>query len=349
MKTRKRFFHRGPFPAHNTGTRAASVSSSLGKGSFDLANGTVHLTHSTSLANTAIVSESCDSLVSLDNDTSGWSKDSLEQTIDLWKLDDDEQERLVSLGQRLKDIRYHKNNPDDVLRFLRAKSGDIAAAEQMFRASIAWRHAARVDAALEVPPPQELIDSIPGSIIKGTDRDGDPVFVSRLGAFDAIRAFKRFGREAIVQHCIWIRELASRGEWRAKREAEMGRPMKQVLIIEDLQGLQLSKIISSPQMLSMYGEMMRIDQENYPDASKKIIIIHTPALFRMGWKLVKPFFDKYVVDKMVFCGYNDCEEVLSQFVDDLAVFPPELLPGIGHGVAETGMPSRFDGGHSHSL
>ena len=322
---------------------------SLGKGSYDDTNGTVHLTHSASLA-TATATESSESLLSLGKDKvhSFWSTDSLNETIELWQLESVEQERLKELGKRLEDIQYWKNTPDEAIRFLRAKSGDVHAAEQMFRASIDWRLKERADDALKSPPSQELIDAIPGSIIKGTDREGDPVFVSRLGAFDVVGAYKRFGREAIVRHAIWIRELAGRGEWRAKREAVMGRPMKHILIIEDLKGVPLSKVISSPQLLSMYGELMRIDQENYPDASKKIIIINTPTLFRMGWKVFKPFFHKYVVEKMVFCGSNDYEEVLSEYVD-LSVLPLDLVPGIGQGVAETGMPSRFDGGNIISL
>jgi CRAL/TRIO domain len=273
-----------------------------------------------------------------------WSNDSMDTTCELWQVDATERELLVELGRRVADIQHdQKNTPDELIRFLHAKSGDLIAAERMFRTSIEWRRTVQADTALDRPPPLGLLEAIPGAILAGTDHEGDPVFVSRVGTFDAIGAYKKFGRDDIVHHCVWIRELASRGEWRVQREQAMGRPMKQLLIIEDLQGIPLTKLISSPAILSLYGEMMRIDQENYPDASKKIIVIRTPALFRMGWNLVKPFFDKYVVEKMVFCGYHDYETVLSQYVD-LKVLPPDLLPGIGQGRAEVGMPSRFDGG-----
>jgi CRAL/TRIO domain len=274
-----------------------------------------------------------------------WSNDSISATCELWQADAAELLLLVELGLRVADIQHDKNTPDELIRFLHAKSGDVTAAERMFRTSVEWRRTVQADAALDRPPPMGLIDAIPGAILAGTDHEGDPVFVSRVGTFDAVGAYKKFGRDDIVHHCVWIRELASRGEWRVLREQAMGRPMKQLLIIEDLQGIPLTKLIISPAILSLYGEMMRIDQENYPDASKKIIVIRTPALFRMGWNLVKPFFDKYVVEKMVFCGHHDYESVLSQYVD-LTILPPDLLPGIGQGRAEVGMPHRFDGGGS---
>jgi CRAL/TRIO domain len=103
------------------------------------------------------------------------------------------------------------------------------------------------------------------------------------------------------------------------------------------------QIVANGPLISLYGEVMRLDQDNFPEAGKKLLVIRAPSLFKVIWNVVKHFFDPGVRSKMVFCGLNDFREVLSEYVD-LEILPDCVVPGIGVGKPILGMPPRFEGG-----
>ena len=76
----------------------------------------------------------------------------------------------------------------------------------------------------------------------------------------------RYGREALMKHIIWSRELASRGRWIEEYEAEMGRPPTRLTIIYDLQGLNSGHM--KPGVLPFLVESMRITQQRYNGLAK---------------------------------------------------------------------------------
>lgn len=69
-----------------------------------------------------------------------------------------------------------------------------------------------------------------------------------------------------------------------------------------------------------------------------MIIIRAPALFRMGWALVKHIFPAPARKKMIFAG-DDYLDVLDHFVN-LDVLPPCINP-VGHGCTAIGMPKMI--------
>lgn len=275
-----------------------------------------------------------------DNATDAWSDSNMNAVSRLWTLSEREQHNLRQLKERLEDIDYpRKNNPDDVVRFLLARHGDVNAAEAMFRKMVAWRLANRVDHILqEFQPADYLVKSYPASILEGYDKDGDPIFLERLGIVDGVSILKKFGRDHFLKHSIWIRELVTTGSWIAEYEKKHGRQLNRVTIIEDLYGLGRSHL--NRHVLDVYNEIMRLDQDNYPETAKKIIIIRAPAVFCLIWAIAKYFFDTNVANKMIFCGASDYTEILQRFVD-LSVLPPSIVAH-GKGRAMSGMPGSFE-------
>jgi hypothetical protein len=282
-----------------------------------------------------------------------WSPEATAAVVKLWELTEIEQTDLLTLrDQLLKDdtaenslVKSHpKNRPSEVVRFLRARPGKVDAAASMFRAMIAWRIENKVDSILQdYQPDQKMLDYYPGAILQGLDKDGgDPVYVGRLGVTDGAGILRQYGKEEMIRHAIWMRELVSTGEWIAKYEQEQGRPVRRITLIEDLEGLSIMSMMSNRPLLSVYGEIMRLDQDNYPETAKKLIIIRAPTLFRMVWAIFKHFFDAGVVQKMVFCGASNYEKVLEEYVD-LSILPAAVVPQ-GQGKAIEGMPSKFEGG-----
>jgi CRAL/TRIO domain len=273
-----------------------------------------------------------------------WNEACVQQTAILWELSAKEQSNLIDLGQRLQDIVYYKNTPAEVVRFLLARPGDVDAAETMFRTMVAWRMKAKMDTILQdYHPPKELNDCYPGAILQGQDKEGDPVFLARAGVTDGAAMLRRFGRHDMIQHAIWTRELACYGEWVQDYEKSHHRPVKRMTVIEDAYGLPLLKTMANRELLTVFGEVMRLQQENYPETAKKLIVIRAPALFAILWNILQHFFDPRVRSKIVICGITDYKQVLSEYLD-LEILPDCIVPGIGNGKAVEGMPSNFEGG-----
>jgi hypothetical protein len=269
------------------------------------------------------------------------SSSSFQEVAALWELSEDEQNELVDLQKRLHDVQSPLNHWRELVRFLRARPGNITAAETMFRQMVKWRTVHQVDDILSTyTPPSEMIRYYPGALLEGFDREGDPIFVSRLGVTDGVGLLQRYGKDEMIRHAIWIRELVVQKV--KEMEEKRGRPVRRICLVEDLHGLSL-KTHGHRALLSVYGEIMRLDQDNYPETAKKLLIVRAPTLFRMIWSMAKHFFDPGVVRKMVFCGVNDYQTVLEQYVE-IEVLPEEIVPVIGRGKAVEGMPSNFSGG-----
>lgn len=272
-----------------------------------------------------------------------WTDSDLEFTIRHWDITASSMEQsLRELLDRLQDIDHWTNNPDIVLRFLRARTGNVNAAEKMFRNMVQWRVSKNVDKILdEYHPPIFLKENLPGAILKGVDKDGDPIYVGRLGVTDAAGLLRTYGEEELIRYNIWLRESVLRGQWLKEYRQEQGKPVKRMTIIEDLHGLSI--LHSSKAVLNLYGKIMRFDQDNYPEVGKRLLILRAPFIFRAVWSLAKHFFDEGVVAKMTFTSSSDYQTVLERYIDP-AVLPSEIFPERGQGQVVTGMTYNFKGG-----
>jgi hypothetical protein len=76
----------------------------------------------------------------------------------------------------------------------------------------------------------------------------------------------RFGRERLLKHIIWSRELAFRGRWIEEYEREMGKPPIRLTIIYDLQGLNSRHLM--PGVLPLLTEAMKLTQLRYNGIAK---------------------------------------------------------------------------------
>ena len=258
-----------------------------------------------------------------------------------WKLDFSQGNVLTDLRDRIRDVDHPHNRPGVVIRYLRTQKYDLNKAEKMFRDSLKWREEHGVDTMVqEFKPPTELTDKYPGAILKGRDKEGDPVFMSRMGVTDVHGMLQKYGHSEMIRYEIFKRESAVCGSWLADWQEESQRPIRHILIIEDLHGL--SRKALSSKVASLYGDVMHLDQQHYPDVAKKIVIIRTPAIFRVAWALVKHFFPDYIQRKMEFAGYSNYMKVLEKYLDP-AILPDCVHPA-GKGEAVPGMPCNFEGG-----
>jgi hypothetical protein len=88
----------------------------------------------------------------------------------------------------------------------------------------------------------------------------------RGGAMDGPGLLSRFGRERILKHIIWSRELAFRGRWIEEYEREMRKPPTRLTIIYDLQGMNSRHL--KPGVLPLLNEAMKLTQLRYNGIAK---------------------------------------------------------------------------------
>ena len=269
-----------------------------------------------------------------------WNSSGVDKTVQLWDLSPHERADLIRMGHRLQDIDHSKNNPADVIRFIRARQGNLDAAESMFRAMINWRIENKVDTILQdyVPSP-ELLSLWPGAVLQGVDKDGDPIHLAREGKVDGPAWLKRFGHDELLRFCIWLREKPQETAFFQNYESTFGHPVKRFTIIEDVGGIRVQNFTNKASR-TLLGQIARLDQDYYPENAKKIIIIGVPSAFIAVWKSIKYLFDQGTVDKMIFSTSQTALKVLSAYVD-LEVLPECIAPGIGRGKAIDGLPSNF--------
>jgi hypothetical protein len=93
----------------------------------------------------------------------------------LWKLTQDEQDKMMDLKMRLRDVDYWKNDPYEVIRFLKECQGDVPATEQKFRGMVAWRRSEDIDDLLPSYQPDRFVRYFPSVVLEGVDHENDPI------------------------------------------------------------------------------------------------------------------------------------------------------------------------------
>lgn len=277
---------------------------------------------------------------------SRWSETNLREVVDAWQFTDEEQWKLLDLKERVADINHWKNDPAELARFIKEHNFDVDKAESMFRSMIDWRRDNDIDTFMEryVEPPA-LFHYAPIFLLQGLDKDGDPIFVQRIGALDGWGLYQRLGVPAMMDALLFLsevhtsREVGVREEWQWQKEhyeRQMGKRVTQFTIIVDLDGL--SAQLLRPALFGILQRSARIAQDHYPGLAKRIILTRGPRIFQMAWKVAVHFYDQRVHDKFIITSKDDYLQVLSQYIN-LEVLPSVMYPSGGKG---SQMPGFFE-------
>lgn len=269
-----------------------------------------------------------------------WAPEQIEECSELWNLTVEEKEKLMQLRDQITDVDHWKNDPFELVRFLKEFKFHLKTTEQKFRASIEWRIKNNADTILEDYQPPVLFNYFPMGVLEGADKDGDPIYIERSGVADTLALLQRFGRDEMIKQAIWGRELMSRGPWQRDWPHHNHR-IRSFTAILDLKGLNRSHL--SPSLVPVGQEVTRLVQDNYPGIGKKILIIRAPYLFRFVWSIFKHFVDPHVKDLMEIATDKESEAVLAKYMD-LNVLPNEIIPSQGAGRAIRGYETIWEGG-----
>ena len=181
----------------------------------------------------------------------------------LWNLSEADKLQMAQFEQRIADIHHWKNDPYEVIRYYKEYKGDLLSkAEKMFRSMIKWRIDNNMDAFLsDYGHPDPLFHQMPISILDTTDKDGDPLYVDRMGVADSWGLLKHFGTDVMTKYIIMIRELQENRDFWKPYEDNVGHRVRRFTVIIDLEGLSATHM--RPGLLPLLQRTARVSQDMY--------------------------------------------------------------------------------------
>jgi len=255
----------------------------------------------------------------------------------------------LSLRSELKmieDVNLHKKYPDvysdlRLLRFLRkSKDRDVKSAAESYRSFLQWRKENEVDNI------RKLIEDCSGAftptsarlqtvathfptnfdyLVQETDEmnDGDKSVgkpaILNVGGFDTKCITKKIlssNSDIVLEDFLnyWIFLYESIHLRLYQQSIQFGQ-MAFLDEVCDLSGLSLRQF--SPSFVSkVMSPWLKMTQAYYPETTRRIYILHPPAIIKVAWKLVTPLLSQGTIDKIRFVrkfdgSANDFVESLS--------------------------------------
>lgn len=217
-----------------------------------------------------------------------------------------------------------KNISDaDLLRFLRARSFDIAKAIAMYEAMLEWRKEVGADTIIESFqfPERKAIKELYPHFHHKTDKFGRPIYIERIGHLQLDEILKLTTMDRMLMYHIKEWEILI--DWKFPAcSKKAGRMIMQSLTILDVKGVAMKAM--NKQVRSFVQKIAKIDQDYYPEYLGKMFIVNAPTAFKAVWAVIKPWLDKRTQRKIEVHGSNFTSKLL-ELVD--AENLPEFLGG----------------------
>ncbi|KZV87548.1 putative SEC14-phosphatidylinositol/phosphatidylcholine transfer protein [Exidia glandulosa HHB12029] len=211
-----------------------------------------------------------------------------------------------------------RHDDPTLLRFLRARKFDIAAAKTMFIACETWRKDFGVDElrknGYEFPEKLEVDKYYPQYYHK-MDKDGRPIYIERLGPLDVNALYKLTTQERLLKRLVWEYEKFLVDRLPAC-SAAIGHPVETSCTILDLKGVGMGQFWKVKDYIA---QASNIGQNYYPECMGKFYIINAPMLFSTVWSVTKGWLDPVTVAKIDILGSSYKDTLLKNI-------PPESLP-----------------------
>lgn len=204
-----------------------------------------------------------------------------------------------------------------LLRFLRARKMDKAAALKQLISERMWRQRNDVDNLLLKRDPCEAIFSvITPHAHHGFSKAGMPLYYERSGEAEVPVLLTSATRKQCALRHVWHMEVMSR-RMSTSSDPE-GKPVTKQIEIRDLKGLAMSPNSAAMQL---FKDTIYIDQTFYPERLGKLFLINAPYVFAPIYAIIKPWVDVNTIKKFVMCHSIGTAELLKEI--DAAILPVE--------------------------
>lgn len=203
---------------------------------------------------------------------------------------------------------------ETLMRFLKAREGNVAKAHKMLVDCLKWRVQNEIDNILAKPiVPPELYRSVRNSQLiglSGYSKEGLPVFALGVG----LSTYDKASVNYYVQSHIQINEYRDRVILPSASK-KYGRPITTCVKVLDMTGLKLSAL-SQIKLLTIIST---IDDLNYPEKTNTYYIVNAPYIFSACWKVVKPLLQERTRKKVQVLPGSGRDELLK--IMDYASLP----------------------------
>ncbi|CAG7679805.1 unnamed protein product [Allacma fusca] len=212
-----------------------------------------------------------------------------------------EEANLKLLRDRIDDIPLnwffaHERN---LVRWLRAREGNVEQAEAMLRKNMEWRKEEGLDTILKRCVPDFMLREFPFQIT-GFDKDGDIVAVIPYGQWDFRSLVEKGQKMEFVNYINYIIEFAYKF---LQSRSSLETIYNKVILILDLQGFSISQVLSKP-TIQMLLEMLQSLEDNHPECLKRAFLINAAKVFELLWAIAKPLMTTRTLSKVDILGYN---------------------------------------------
>lgn len=223
----------------------------------------------------------------------------------------DMESNLKELRAQLSKAGYVDRVDDaSLLRFLRARKFDVAAARKMFEECEAWRKGFGVDdikKSFHFYEKPQISRYYPQYYHK-TDKEGRPVYIEELGAINLKEMYKITTHERMLQNLV--NEYEKFVDQRLPACSRMkGELVETSCTIMDLKGVGISSISS---VYSYVKSASTIGQNYYPERMGKFYLINAPWGFSSAFSMIKGLLDEVTVKKIFILGSSYKTELLKQ-------------------------------------
>ncbi|KAK9074254.1 hypothetical protein SSX86_006851 [Deinandra increscens subsp. villosa] len=216
----------------------------------------------------------------------------------------------------------HQGYPTEtVIRFLKARDGNISKAHNMLIDCLNWRIENKIDKILSKPiVPAEFYRSVRDSHLLGMSgytKDGRPVIAVGVG----LSSYDKASIQYYVQSHIQINEYIDRVILPSATK-EFERHISTCVKVLDMTGLKLSHLnqIKVPSVILILEHLNKlltvisnIDDLNYPEKTDTYYIVNAPFVFSACWKVVKPLLQERTrkrVQVLSGCGKDDLLKIM---------------------------------------
>eukprot|EP00931_Biecheleriopsis_adriatica_P074733 TRINITY_DN48738_c0_g1_i1.p1 TRINITY_DN48738_c0_g1~~TRINITY_DN48738_c0_g1_i1.p1 ORF type:complete len:435 (+),score=91.23 TRINITY_DN48738_c0_g1_i1:47-1306(+) len=237
----------------------------------------------------------------------------------------EQEQQLSALTERVADLEGHRRDPSTLLRFLRARKYDVAAAEKQFRQAIEWRQQHDIDRVfthwnLEAFERCLAPWWLSGGLF-GHGRDGQPIAYERLGRCNFPKLAQSIPFELLLKldivHCE--RSIAALEEDCLRR----GVPLQGVIVVMDLDGFGFDQVqFSAARTLSKLVESRTL---LLTEITGKALVVRAPPAAARAWSLFSNLLDPGTAAKVEVVTVQKTPQTLRKYIDDVDI--PAFLGG----------------------
>eukprot|EP00427_Karlodinium_veneficum_P061470 CAMPEP_0169374112 /NCGR_PEP_ID=MMETSP1017-20121227/37360_1 /TAXON_ID=342587 /ORGANISM="Karlodinium micrum, Strain CCMP2283" /LENGTH=416 /DNA_ID=CAMNT_0009472861 /DNA_START=64 /DNA_END=1311 /DNA_ORIENTATION=- len=244
------------------------------------------------------------------------------------ELSSEERSNLRALSIKLHDLEgtHHRTDDATLLRFLRARKGNVSAAEVYFRKSLAYRDEMMIP-HMETTWNLEAYErcfapwwcrggivgySLKGGIV-GWERFGICCFPQLLEAVPWTILQKLDTVHMVRTLAAFEEDSMRRGEWLGK-----------AILVVDLDGMNLN--MCKPSIAKRFGQLVEYRDMLMPNTLENIFVIQAPKAFSAAWSMVKHFLDPGIQEKVqIVSGPTESLALLRRYMSN--AFIPGYLGG----------------------